>query len=72
MSLPSLADLVAPLAPTDFVKRHWERRSLYAPAADPDRFAAVFDRDRLLAAAHHPRGPHADDPRRLKAGFRDA
>jgi hypothetical protein len=72
MTLPSLADLVAPLAPTDFVKRHWERRSLYAPAADPARFADVFDRDRLLAAAHHPRGPHADDPRRLKAGFRDA
>ena len=71
MPHPDLADLVAPLPFTDFVKRHWERRALYAPG-DPARFAGLFDRARLLAAAHHPRGAHAGDPRRLKAGFRDA
>ena len=66
-----LADLVAPLPFTDFVKRHWERRALYAPGPRA-RFAGLFARARLLAAAQHPRGAHAGDPRRLKAGFRDA
>lgn len=73
MTAPTLdlAALVAPLPLADFIKRHWERRALYA-AGDRARFAEVFDRERLLRAAHHPRGPHALDPRRLKAGFRDA
>jgi ribosomal protein L16 Arg81 hydroxylase len=66
-----LASLVAPLSVSDFVKRHWERRALYAPG-DGARFAGLFDRARLLSAAEAPSGPHADDPRRLKAGFRDA
>jgi hypothetical protein len=71
MTTLDLAALVAPLALNEFVKRHWERRSLYAPAPTPDRLAGLFDRARLMAAAHHPRGAHAHDPRRLKAGFRD-
>jgi hypothetical protein len=67
---PDLADLIAPLSLAKFVKTHWERRSLYQ-RGDAGRFDAVFDRERLFAAAQRPTGPHAGDPRRLKAGFRD-
>jgi len=67
---PDLADLIAPLSLADFVKTYWERRSLFV-RGEAERFDAVFDRERLFAAAARPTGAHAGDPRRLKAGFRD-
>jgi hypothetical protein len=63
------ASLVEPLSVAEFVKGHWERRSMYF-TGKADRFDAVFDRARFIDVAEHPSGPHADDPRRLKAGFR--
>ncbi len=71
MTSPDLASLLAPFPLADFVERHWEKRSLYVRGAR-GRFADVFDRERFLAAARQPRGAHAGDPRRLRAGFRDA
>lgn len=70
MTTPDVTTLFAPLSFNDFVKRHWERRSLYAPGPR-DRFEGLFDRERLLDAARRPKGAHSGDPRRLKAGFRD-
>lgn len=71
MTHPDLASLIAPFPLAEFVERHWEQRSLYV-AGERGRFADVFDRERFVAAARQPRGPHAGDPRRLRAGFRDA
>ncbi len=71
MTSPDLASLLAPFPVADFVERHWEKRSLYVQGAR-GRFADVFDRERFLAAARQPRGAHSGDPRRLRAGFRDA
>lgn len=70
MTTLDVTTLFAPLSFTDFVKRHWERRSLYAPGPS-ERFDGLFDRERLLEVARRPRGAHSGDPRRLKAGFRD-
>lgn len=71
MTNPDLASLIAPFPFDEFVERHWEKRSLYVPGGR-GRFADVLDRERFLAAARQPRGAHAGDPRRLRAGYRDA
>ncbi len=70
MTAADLASLLAPFPLADFVEGHWEKRSLYVRGVR-HRFADVFDQARMLAAAQRPRGPHAADPRRLRAGFRD-
>src|SRR5262249_20857693 len=38
-----LAELLAPIEITEFVRDHWQRRSLYIPGA-PDKLAGLFDR----------------------------